>query len=119
MLLSFVLTNCLATNTDDFLVRMLKGCVQLGSRPDITNTINMVPVDHVARLVIATALNQPTSPMSVCHVTSHPRLTFNEYLAALETYGYDTPIVDYPQWRETIENYVETTQEKGREESAL
>lgn len=117
--LSRILTDGIATNTDDFLVRMLKGCVQLGSRPDITNTINMVPVDHVARLVIAAALNQPVSPMNVCHVTSHPRLTFNEYLATLETYGYEAPLVDFPRWRETIESYVETTQEKGREESAL
>jgi L-2-aminoadipate reductase len=42
------------TNTDDFLWRMVKGCVQLGFVPDINNTVNMVPVDHVA-LVCALA----------------------------------------------------------------
>ncbi|KAH6900872.1 aminoadipate-semialdehyde dehydrogenase [Coprinopsis sp. MPI-PUGE-AT-0042] len=42
------------TNTDDFLWRMVKGCVQLGYVPDINNTVNMVPVDHVA-LVCALA----------------------------------------------------------------
>ncbi|KAH0353186.1 large subunit of L-aminoadipate-semialdehyde dehydrogenase, partial [Aureobasidium melanogenum] len=103
------------TNTDDFLIRMLKGCVQVGSRPDITNTINMVPVDHVARLVIATALNQPVAPMVVCHVTGHPRLTFNQYLAALEAFGYEAPKVDFPKWRDAVEKFVE----QGKEEHAL
>ncbi|KAK2938344.1 AMP-binding enzyme, C-terminal domain superfamily [Fusarium oxysporum f. sp. vasinfectum] len=30
-------------NNDDFLIRMLKGCIQLSSRPYIINTINAVP----------------------------------------------------------------------------
>lgn len=78
----------------------------------------MVPVDHVARLVIAAAFNQPGAQMSVCHLTSHPRLTFNQYLASLETFGYETPMVDYSEWRAAIERYVETPQD-GQEESAL
>lgn len=114
-----MLTFFTATNTDDFLIRMLKGCVQLGSRPDISNTINMVPVDHVARLVIAAAFNQPGAQMSVCHLTSHPRLTFNEYLASLQSFGYDVPLVEYPKWRDAMEKYVESSQEQGKEEHAL
>ena len=38
------------TNTDDFLFRLIKGSAQLGLIPDMNNTINMVPVDHVARV---------------------------------------------------------------------
>ncbi|KAL1301752.1 hypothetical protein AAFC00_005953 [Neodothiora populina] len=90
------------TNTDDFLIRMLKGCVQVGSRPNIRNTINMVPVDHVARLVIAAALNQPGAQMT-----------------SLETFGYNAPLVDYPEWRDAVEQYVEASQEGGKEEHAL
>jgi len=99
---------------------MLKGCIQVSSRPNITNTINMVPVDHVARLVAATAFNPPTTSPGVCHVTSHPRITFNSYLASLQAYGYDAPMVEYNQWRDAVESYVETAHEhKGREEHAL
>lgn len=107
------------TNTDDFLIRMLKGCVQIGARPNIRNTINMVPVDHVARLVIAAAFNQPGAQMSVCHLTSHPRLTFNQYLASLETFGYEAPLVEYPTWRDAIEQYVESSLDGSKEEHAL
>lgn len=74
---------------------MLKGCVQLSSWPDITNTINMVPVDHIARVVVAAACFPPTSPLGVAQFTSHPRLTSNEFLGTLQLYGYDGSKADY------------------------
>ncbi|KAJ5972274.1 Male sterility NAD-binding [Penicillium vulpinum] len=94
------------TNTDDFLIRMLKGCIQIGLRPNIFNTVNMVPVDHVARIVIATAFHPPTTGVNVAHVTGHPRLRFNQFLGALELYGYNVPQVDYVPWSTSLEQYV-------------
>lgn len=93
------------TNTDDFLIRMWKGCIQLGCRPKISNTVNMVPVNHVARIVIASALSPPVKPLGVAQVTAHPRPTFSEYLSALQTYGYDVPEVSYQTWKEALEKY--------------
>ena len=94
------------TLTDDFLVRMLKGCVQLQSRPDIENTINMVPVDRVARIVVAAALKPPTEPLGVAQVTPHPRMKFNDFLGSLERHGYEVPRVDYQAWSKSLERYV-------------
>ena len=107
------------TNTDDFLIRMLKGCVQLGTRPNINNSVNMVPVDHVARTVVACAFHPPfpsassSSPaespgVSVAQITGHPRLRFNQYLSALETYGYTAKLTDYVPWASSLEHYVST-----------
>ncbi|KAL8729926.1 MAG: hypothetical protein Q9166_004371, partial [cf. Caloplaca sp. 2 TL-2023] len=61
-------------NIDDFLIRMLKGCIQLSARPRIINTVNPVPVNHVARVVVAAALNSLTGKVHVIRVTGHPRL---------------------------------------------
>lgn len=96
----------IATNTDDFLIRMIKGCIQLSARPNINNTVNMVPVDHVARVVIAAAFRPPVSPIGVAQVTGHPRLRFNQFLGALQLYGYDVPQVDYVPWSKSLEQYV-------------
>lgn len=104
------------TNTDDFLIRMAKGCIQLGCRPKISNTVNMVPVNHVARIVVAAALSPPKRPLSVTQVTSHPRLTFSQYLATLQKYGYDVPEVEYAVWKAKLEEYAA---EEGREQHAL
>lgn len=96
-----------ASNTDDFLLRMLKGSAELGAYPDITNNVNMVPVDHVARVVTATALNPPNDDeLSVAHVTGHPRIQFNDYLGCLNTYGYDIKPEDYPVWTTSLEKFV-------------
>lgn len=103
------------TNTDDFLIRMLKGCVQLASRPNIHNTVNMVPVDHVARIIIACAFHPPRAPISVAHVTGHPRLRFNQFLGALQLYGYDVPQVDYVPWSMALEQYVNDGQHNDKD----
>ncbi|KAH8695281.1 putative alpha-aminoadipate reductase Lys2 [Talaromyces proteolyticus] len=106
-------------NTDDFLIRLLKGSIQLHSRPRIINTVNSVPVDHVARVVVAAALN-PLETVKVIHVTGHPRLRMNEYLSLLEYYGYEVPEISYDSWKQDLERYVSAGgQEKDQEQHAL
>jgi L-aminoadipate-semialdehyde dehydrogenase len=96
-----------ASNTDDFLLRILKGCAELGSYPNIHNNINMVPVDHVARVTVAAALNPPKDDeLAVVHVTSHPRPIFADYVGALKDYGYDLKLDDYVTWKKSLENFV-------------
>ncbi|KAK4116809.1 large subunit of L-aminoadipate-semialdehyde dehydrogenase [Canariomyces notabilis] len=107
-------------NVDDFLVRMLKGCIQLSSRPHIINTVNAVPVNHVARVVVAAALNPLPGGVHVVHVTAHPRLRMNEYLSILEYYGYKAPEVSYEAWKEELEKFVSAgALEKDQEQHAL
>ncbi|KAK0386994.1 hypothetical protein NLU13_5308 [Sarocladium strictum] len=105
--------------TDDFLVRLWKGCLQVGARPDITNTVNAVPVSQVSRIVVSAGLLLPTvigQSLGVAQVTGHPRPTLNEWIGALEHYGYQVPLVSYSDWRDKVVRYVE---EQGNEEHAL
>ncbi|CAH6718335.1 L-2-aminoadipate reductase [[Candida] jaroonii] len=95
-----------ASNTDDFLLRMLKGCCELGIYPEIGNNVNMVPVDHVAKIVSAVSLFPSTDKLGVAQVTAHPRITFNEFLGALTDYGYTLKQEDYPIWKSDLENFV-------------
>ncbi|TFK20663.1 aminoadipate-semialdehyde dehydrogenase [Coprinopsis marcescibilis] len=110
------------TNTDDFLWRMVKGCVQLGLVPDINNTVNMVPVDHVALCtalaaayplaspvgaeVDAAAPSAPSVNLPVLHVTAKPLPTFNFLLSSLSQYGFRTEKSDYITWRRRLEHHV-------------
>ncbi|KAL8714422.1 MAG: hypothetical protein Q9220_001755 [cf. Caloplaca sp. 1 TL-2023] len=98
------------TNTDDFLIRYLKGCIQLHSAPVIDNGINMVPVDHVARCVVACALYPPKDPeegVNVAQITApSPRMTFTDFASVLTRYGYRVESVGYEQWREDLVEYV-------------
>ncbi|KAI0646518.1 alpha-aminoadipate reductase Lys1p [Trametes meyenii] len=104
------------TNTDDFLWRLVKGCIQLGLVPDINNTVNMVPVDHVARCCAAAAvapLSQPRDALSVLHVAADPRPTFNDFLGALHRYGFATERSEYLVWRRQLERHVMEVQDNA------
>ncbi|GMK57641.1 hypothetical protein CspeluHIS016_0404750 [Cutaneotrichosporon spelunceum] len=104
-------TKSAVTNTDDFLWRMVKGCLQLGLTPDINNTINMCPVDHVA--LLASLSTQSADGFKVMHVTGHPRMRFNDFLGALATYGYPVERIEYVQWRTKLEQHVLQTQDNA------
>lgn len=95
--------------TDDFLVRLWKGCLQVGARPEIGNTLNAVPVTQVNRIVVSAAFQLPEAvgqPMAVVQVTSHPRLTLNDWMGALEVYGYAATRVPYQDWATKVKEYV-------------
>ncbi|KAJ7627520.1 alpha-aminoadipate reductase Lys1p [Mycena polygramma] len=102
------------TNTDDFLWRLVKGCIQLGFVPDINNTVNMVPVDHVARCtVLAAVAPLPDAALSVLHITAHPLPTYNDLLAPLASYGFATAQCEYVVWRRRLEQHVLETQDNA------
>lgn len=97
-------------NTDDFLIRLLKGSIELGAYPaDIENSTNAVPVDHVAKIVAGAAselLFGSGKEVGVCHVTGHPRIKLCDYLSASEKYGYPVKAVPYSEWKKKLEAYV-------------
>lgn len=101
------------TNTDDFLWRLVKGCVQLGNTPDIENTINMVPVDHCARIIALAALHAPADRLPVYQVTARPTIRFNDFLAALPRHGYAVEQCEYVVWRTRLEQHVLVSQDNA------
>lgn len=104
----------IVTNTDDFIWRLVKGCVQLGLVPDMNNTINMVPVDHVALCTSLAAVSPlPDAALSVLHVTASPLPTFNGMLSSLAPYGFPTKACEYVVWRRKLEQHVMESQDNA------
>ncbi|TFK49407.1 alpha-aminoadipate reductase Lys1p [Heliocybe sulcata] len=106
-------SNSAVTNTDDFIWRMVKGCVQLGLIPDINNTLNMVPVDRVAACTALAAVSEWDGPLSVFHVTARPLPTFNQILTSLSSYGYSVQQCEYLVWRRRLEQHVMEVQDNA------
>ncbi|KDE08553.1 L-aminoadipate-semialdehyde dehydrogenase [Microbotryum lychnidis-dioicae p1A1 Lamole] len=101
------------TNTDDFLWRLVKGCIQLGHIPDIHNSINMTPVDHVARIIAISALQSPSEPLRVHQVSARPPPRFNQFLSVLQRYGYQVKKTEYLPWRTLLEQHVLKSQDNA------
>ncbi|KAG8786150.1 large subunit of alpha-aminoadipate reductase [Serendipita sp. 407] len=100
------------TNTDDFIWRLVKGCIQLKLVPDIANTVNMVPADYVAAVTALSGVT-PLSGVTVLHIAARPRITFNNLFAALTSYGYDVSVCEYVVWRGKLEQHVLEVQDNA------
>lgn len=77
----------------------------------------MVPVDHVARCVVACSFHPPDSPgIGVAQISANPRLTFTDFTDTLKVYGYEVDSVPYEDWKQRLVRYVEDQQEDGGED---
>lgn len=88
--------------------------MQLGLVPDINNTVNMVPVDHVARCTALAALAPlPNATQTVLHIVANPLPTFNDLLSSLTEYGFTTQQCEYLAWRRELEKHVMEVQDNA------
>lgn len=80
----------------------------------MNNTINMVPVDHVARCTALSAVSPlPGATQSVLHITARPPPTFNSMLSSLAQYGYAAETCEYIVWRRKLEQHVMEVQDNA------
>lgn len=89
-------------NVDDFLWRLAKGCVQLKLVPNMSNFINMCPVDYVAGVVVAVLGHEENLENSVHHVWNPHNFKFDDLFGSLKHCGYQVTPVDYVHWRTAL-----------------
>ncbi|KAJ1871492.1 large subunit of alpha-aminoadipate reductase [Coemansia sp. RSA 990] len=90
------------TNSDDFIWRLAKGCIELGQSPIMHNPVNLCPVDYVARIVVE-AVSQPRAlDHVVYHVFNHEHFRFQDLFDMLRAYGYQVRDAEYMQWRSML-----------------
>lgn len=105
------------TNTDDFLWRLCKGCLQLGQVPVMNNVVNACPVDYVAQIVTRAILKGSEAiERGVFHVWNPQCVRFSDLFEALITFGtvssdddkivmadgWELQRVAYLPWREAL-----------------
>lgn len=88
-------------NTDDFLVRMIKGCIQLGSAPDMDARIEMAPVDYVSRTIIHLS-RQQTVQSNTFHIVGSNHITAGDLFRIIDSLGYTMRLLPYPEWRKAL-----------------
>lgn len=104
------------SNTDDFLWRLIKGCIQLGKVPRINNLINMCPVDYVAGIVAESIskLEYCTEyELGVFHTQSVEDFSFDDMFTFVRNAGYNVEPIDYVQWRTQLMDLTIETQDNA------
>jgi 5-hydroxydodecatetraenal polyketide synthase CpkC len=91
-----------ACQTRDYLWLSIKGLVQAGAVPDrLGGSVALVPVDHVARAVVALSA-LPGTAGQIFHLYNPDRVGWRDILGRLRAHGYDLPEMDWRQWRATV-----------------
>ncbi|MBB5874407.1 amino acid adenylation domain-containing protein/thioester reductase-like protein [Allocatelliglobosispora scoriae] len=89
-----------ACQTDDFLWRVLKGCVQVNGVPaDVDLAFDLVPVDHAARAV-AGAVRRGAE--GVLHHANPVLVTFAQLVDQLRAAGHDLAEIDPQKWADLV-----------------
>lgn len=90
-------------NSNDFLYKLIIGCVQLGSAPDIDIRENIVPVDYVSKAIVH--LSQQEKSLGKTFHLVHPQtLHSNTLIDHIRSLGYAIEQISYDQWRDKLLN---------------
>jgi thioester reductase-like protein len=88
-------------NTDQFIARFLKSSIQLGCIPELDNSIEMLPVDFSAQVIVA-GLQNPSSLGKAFHIRHPEPLVIAEVVEVLRAKGYAMDIVPYAKWQQRV-----------------
>ena len=78
-----------------------KGCLQLGAYPDMPETVEMTPVDHLARSIAALAL-APRKELLVANLSNPATLSLRAFFAALAGCGFTAKAESPAEWQKRL-----------------
>lgn len=103
------------TKTDDYPSRLIKGCIQLGSFPDLVDQKEeLIPVDYASR-AIAHLTRQPESIGQVFHLVPQPgqNIDLVTLFGLIQDYGYSLKKLPYAEWQQELLNHTRHSQENA------
>jgi thioester reductase-like protein len=97
-------------NPNDFLYRLLIGCIELGAIPQGDVLDSLMPVDYVSRAIVNLSL-QPESLGKAFHLVNSQRLDFNILTNLIRDFGYELQELSEQQWQAKLTDIAENQPE--------
>ncbi|WP_263363751.1 thioester reductase domain-containing protein [Nocardiopsis quinghaiensis] len=108
--------------TDDTLWHLVRAMLVLGAVPESASvsaaTVDLVPVDHVARMMVHLSLRPGTAGLTH-HLTCRQPVRFTALTDALRRRGHDLAVLPDAEWGERLRRTRERNPEAGLEAAAL
>jgi len=102
------------SNGGDFLSRLIKGCIQMGSAPDWDMVLDMAPVDFVSKAIIYLSRQTDTVGRAFHLMNSGP-LSWSDLVAEVRRIGYPLQLLPYEKWRAALFGSVAKGEENALE----
>ncbi|KAI9206935.1 male sterility protein-domain-containing protein [Polychytrium aggregatum] len=97
------------SNSDDYIWRYVKGCIQLGVAPSHATpvTMTMDPVDHVAKVVAEIAGSEESLSKFVFHISDseHSALTETKLFEIVKAFGWTVLFESHEQFKEAFHSH--------------
>jgi thioester reductase-like protein len=90
-----------AWNTDDFMSRLIKSWVELGSAPDLDGALDMTPVDYVSSALVHLSLSGQSLGNDF-HLVNRRPIHLRQMVEWIRGSGYPVEQVPYDRWRTTL-----------------
>lgn len=107
-----------AWNTDDFVCKMIKNWIELGTAPDIAMTMDMVPVDYISEAIVHLSGQNESLGKSFHFANPHP-VGMNDLAGWVHSFGYPLQRIPYDRWRADLIDPTKWSQENGLGEKDL
>ena len=85
------------SNEDDLISRLIKGCISMGFAADVDWQLDCCPVDCVAAIITALAVNN-TVALPVLHLHHPNPRHWRDLVLWLNLFGYRLPLLDLDDW---------------------
>jgi amino acid adenylation domain-containing protein/thioester reductase-like protein len=97
-------------NPNDFLYRLLIGCIELGAIPKGDVLDSLLPVDYISRAIVKISL-QPQSLGKAFHLVNRDHLNINILTNLIRSFGYELKELSQEQWQAKITDIAENQPE--------
>jgi amino acid adenylation domain-containing protein/thioester reductase-like protein len=98
-------------NPNDFLYRLIIGCVQMGSAPEGNLHEDIIPIDYASQAIVYLS-QQPQCFGQAFHLVNPQSLEVNMLLDVLCSYNHPLTQVPYAQWRTTLSDLARQSPEQ-------
>ncbi|WP_416291319.1 SDR family oxidoreductase [Nostoc sp. UHCC 0251] len=90
---------------DDVICRTIKGCIQMGSMTDITDRLDLAPVDYLSQSIVYLS-QQKDSIGKAFHLNNPQSSSWNELTDFIGSLGYPIQHIAYQDWQVQLSNTV-------------
>ncbi|WP_392482051.1 thioester reductase domain-containing protein [Nostoc sp. C110] len=90
---------------DDVICRTIKGCIQMGSITDITDTLDLAPVDYLSQSIVYLS-KQQDSLGKAFHLNNPKPIFWKELTDFICSLGYQIEHIAYKDWQIKLNNSV-------------
>jgi len=90
-----------ASNTDDLIGRLVRGCIDMGMAPDLDWSFDAVPADEFARTIVRAPWPDAGALEGVHLMSRRPR-RWQECVLWINLLGYRCRLVPFSEWRDQL-----------------